>query len=122
MHVVEGVGSGGGMVWPDQKACFSIRQDLSNSLLKEIAAGLPVIAYDSGGNLEAVLDGESGPLFPVGASQRLAVLILLLIRHPAFCERMGESAVETIRKESPVDTMARSHEQMYNAFARNCAA
>ena len=100
----------------------SLWQGLSNSLLEEIAAGMPVIAYDTGRTPETVLDGESGLLFPLGDFQRLAVLLLLLIRHRDFCERLGESAWETIRKEFSRDTMARSHEQMYDAFEGNCAA
>ncbi len=43
-------------------------EGLSNTILEYMAAGLPVLATDCGGNRELVRDGETGRLVPAGAS------------------------------------------------------
>lgn len=46
----------------------SRNEGLSNTILEYMAAGLPVLATDCGGNRELVRDGETGRLLPAEAS------------------------------------------------------
>jgi sugar transferase (PEP-CTERM/EpsH1 system associated) len=94
----------------------SLWEGISNSLLEAMAAGLPVIATDTGGNPEVVVDGESGLLFPVGDVSRLADRLLLLLHQPALCKQIGEAALERIRRHFSLDAMVQSYEKLYSAL------
>jgi glycosyltransferase involved in cell wall biosynthesis len=91
----------------------SIREGISNSLLEAMAAGLPVVATDTGGNPEPVVKGESGLLFPVGDFERLAELLLLLYREPEMRDRLGKQALERVTREFSLDSMISKYGRMY---------
>ncbi|MCM2576410.1 glycosyltransferase family 4 protein [Streptomyces meridianus] len=58
--------------------------------LEASATGLPVVAGDSGGAPDAVLDGETGWVVPGGSAQDAAERIVTLLGDPALRRRMGE--------------------------------
>lgn len=57
--------------------------------LEASATGLPVVAGDSGGAPDAVLDGETGWVVPGGRPAETADRLVELLRDPALRERMG---------------------------------
>jgi sugar transferase (PEP-CTERM/EpsH1 system associated) len=106
----------------DTYVLSSLWEGISNSLLEAMAIGLPVIASDTGGTPEVIVDGESGLSFPVGDFQRLADRLLMLYRQPDVRDRLGKHAQERIRRDFSLDAMVRSYEHMYDAVATNRAA
>ena len=77
----------------------SHEEGFSNALLECMAASLPVVATDVGGNAEAVVDRETGLLVPSQAPDQLAQAILELARSPDLRLRFGaagRSRVETL--------------------------
>ncbi|MCX5344072.1 glycosyltransferase family 4 protein [Streptomyces atratus] len=58
--------------------------------LEASATGLPVVAGDSGGAPDAVLDGETGWVVPGGSVEESADRIVTLLRDPELRQRMGE--------------------------------
>ncbi len=64
-------------------------EGFSNAILEAMAAGLPVIATDVGGNAEAVEGGVTGLLVAPGDARALAAAICSLLADPASSERMG---------------------------------
>ena len=106
----------------DVYALPSLWEGISNSLLEAMAAGLPVVASDIGGNPEVVVDGESGLLFPVGDVAQLADRLSLLHRQPDVRERLGARGSQRIRQEFALETMVRGYERMYTAMIGNPAA
>jgi glycosyltransferase involved in cell wall biosynthesis len=100
----------------------SLWEGISNSLLEAMAIGLPVIASDTGGTPEVIVDGESGLSFPVGDFQRLADRLLMLYRQPDVRDRLGKNAQVRIHRDFSLDAMVRSYEHMYDALATNRAA
>ncbi|RLV08358.1 alpha-(1-2)-phosphatidylinositol mannosyltransferase [Streptomyces griseocarneus] len=58
--------------------------------LEASATGLPVVAGDSGGAPDAVLDGETGFVVAGGSPAQSADRIVTLLRDPALRRRMGE--------------------------------
>ncbi len=58
--------------------------------LEASATGLPVVAGDSGGAPDAVLDGETGWVVRGGAPEDAADRIVALLQDPALRRRMGE--------------------------------
>ena len=62
---------------------------------EEMAAGLPVIATDTGGYRDFVVDGENGLLVPVKNIPRLGEAIAKLIKDAPLRQRMAVRARET---------------------------
>ncbi|KUJ54500.1 alpha-(1-2)-phosphatidylinositol mannosyltransferase [Streptomyces albus subsp. albus] len=58
--------------------------------LEASATGLPVVAGDSGGAPDAVLDGETGWVVPGDSAEQSADRITALLRDPELRRRMGE--------------------------------
>ena len=59
------------------------------SILEGMAHGLPVVATDSGGPSEIVVDGKTGFLVPVDDEEMIANRILLLLRDKELAKEMG---------------------------------
>ncbi len=53
--------------------------------------GLPVVAHNNGGVPEAVVDGETGLLAPVGDRAALTGIFSMMIRDPELRRRLGEA-------------------------------
>jgi glycosyltransferase involved in cell wall biosynthesis len=95
----------------------SICEGISNSLLEAMAAGLPVVVTDTGGNPEVVADGDSGLLFPVGDCRALARHLALLYRNSEMCDRLGRTASRWVNDSFSLDGMVRKYEEMYTGLA-----
>jgi glycosyltransferase involved in cell wall biosynthesis len=72
----------------------SLSEGFSNAILEYMAAGLPVVATDVGGNREAIVDGETGFLVEERNPEALARPILRLLRNDAEREEMGRRGLE----------------------------
>src|SRR4029077_9155922 len=59
----------------DVSVLISSSESLSNVILESMAAGVPVVATDVGGNSELVTDGETGVLVPPGDEDRLVEVL-----------------------------------------------
>jgi len=64
-------------------------EGLSNTILEYMAASLPVVATDCGGNRELVEEGKTGFLVPVGDEVALAGRIAQLLDDPERAREMG---------------------------------
>lgn len=73
--------------------CFpSYREGLPNVPLEAQAAGVPVVGYAATGTVDAVLDGTTGLLVPVGDAAGLTEGLRLLLTAPGERERLGAAA------------------------------
>ena len=77
----------------------SHQEGFSNSVLEGMAAGLPMVVTNVGGNPEAVVDGETGLVVPPRAPDTLATAILVLSHDEAKRRRMGDAGRH--RAETP---------------------
>ena len=66
-------------------------EGFSNAILEAMAASLPVVATDVGGNSEAVKDGVNGFLVPRDDPDALAAAIRRLLSDPSQAKAMGEA-------------------------------
>ncbi|TMQ93073.1 glycosyltransferase family 4 protein [Actinomadura soli] len=67
--------------------------------LEASATGLPVVAGDSGGAPDAVLDGETGMVVPGRSVARVAEALATLLADPDGARRMGERGRAWIERE-----------------------
>jgi glycosyltransferase involved in cell wall biosynthesis len=66
-------------------------EGFSNAIVEAMAASLPVVATDVGGNAEAVKDGVSGFIVPSDDPAAMAAAIIRLISDPLQAQAMGEA-------------------------------
>jgi glycosyltransferase involved in cell wall biosynthesis len=64
-------------------------EGFSNALVEAMAASLPIVATDVGGNAEAVQDGVTGFLVPSEDPAALAEAIVRLLSNPSQAKAMG---------------------------------
>lgn len=74
--------------------------------LEASATGLPVVAGDSGGAPDAVLDGETGYVVRGGSAEESADRIVTLLQDPALRRRMGERGREWVEERWRWDLLA----------------
>ncbi|MEU1315414.1 glycosyltransferase family 4 protein [Streptomyces tibetensis] len=74
--------------------------------LEASATGLPVVAGDSGGAPDAVLDGETGWVVPGGSPQEAADRITVLLGDAELRRRMGERGREWVEEKWRWDLLA----------------
>jgi glycosyltransferase involved in cell wall biosynthesis len=94
----------------------SHQEGFSNALIEMMGQGLPTIATAIGGNLDAVVDGQSGRLVPVKDSARLGEAILELALDPSARGALGLAARKrTIALFSMTGCVTR-YERLYRGF------
>lgn len=91
----------------------SISEGLSLALLESMAAGLPAIATDVGGNREVVVSGETGYLVPARSPEALAGAMTTLLASTSEVVRMGAAARRRIESHFNVRSVVAQYERMY---------
>lgn len=74
--------------------------------LEASATGLPVVAGDSGGAPDAVLEGESGYVVPGRSAEVTAERIVRLLQDEALRRRMGEAGRRWVERSWRWDLLA----------------
>lgn len=94
----------------------SHHEGFSNAILEYMAARLPVIATATGGNLDAVLDGETGLLTPVASSDTLGEAIAALLHDPPLRSRLGEAGRRRAESMFSLDACIDRYEAAYRGL------
>ncbi|HEY3756619.1 MAG TPA: glycosyltransferase family 4 protein [Opitutaceae bacterium] len=88
-------------------------EGLSRILIESQAMGVPVVAYNTGGNREAFVDGQTGFLVRTGDVDRLADCLAKLLVDPALRKRMAEAGPGFARQRYGLEAVAQRHEEFY---------
>lgn len=80
-------------------------EGFSNAIIEAMAAALPVVATNVGGNAEAVQNGVSGYIVPPEDPAALASSILRLLNSPAEAKAMGEAGRHLAAEKFTTDAM-----------------
>jgi len=91
----------------------SINEGFPNAILEAMAAGKPVVATNSGGTPEAIVNGETGILVPPCNPEALANAILKLLRDKKMASNMGTASQERIKCLFNINKMMRDTENLY---------
>ncbi|HEX8068931.1 MAG TPA: glycosyltransferase [Pyrinomonadaceae bacterium] len=88
-------------------------EGFSNSITEYMAAARPVVATDVGGAREAIVEGETGFVVPVGDDEALAARVVELLRDPARAEAMGRRGREVVAQKFSCAAQLERTEQLY---------
>jgi glycosyltransferase involved in cell wall biosynthesis len=88
-------------------------EGFSLAILEAMAARLPVVATDVGGNSEAIIEGETGYLAPARESKALGEAILKVLSDTPRRRAMGERGRQVVEEHFSEQVMVREYERLY---------
>ena len=91
----------------------SWEEGFSNVILESMAAELPMIVTNVGGNPEAVLDRETGLVVPPRDPVALGGAVLSLAQDPDLRRRLGGGGLLRVRNEFSIESCITAHESLY---------
>ncbi len=86
-------------------------ESFSNSILEYLAAGLPVVATEVGGNIEALK--ENGFLFPPGDLEKFVELLTDLIEDKELRQRAGAAGKAEVAFKYGIASMVAVYEKVF---------
>jgi L-malate glycosyltransferase len=92
-------------------------EGLSNTILEYMAAGLPVVATEVGGNYELVDNKKTGLLVKPDDPQQLGEAISSLLESQQIAGKMGASGREALRDKFSIEKMAGEYRALYESLA-----
>jgi glycosyltransferase involved in cell wall biosynthesis len=92
----------------------STQEGFCNALIEAMAASLPVVATDVGGNREAVIEGETGLLVPPGDADRLAAATLAVLEQPDRGRAWGREGRRRVAERFQRGRMLPEYEALYD--------
>jgi len=92
-----------------------------NSVMEAMAASVPVVATDTGGTSELVVDGLTGYLVPPGDPEALQDRLGKLCADPELRKKMGEAGRQRIIECFTADRMVRRFESLYEVLVKGNA-
>jgi sugar transferase (PEP-CTERM/EpsH1 system associated) len=93
----------------------SMAEGISNTILEAMASGLPVVATNVGGNVELVVDGETGAIFGSGDYVHLSALLSEYATAPKIMAAQGRSARKRVEERFSLSRMMREYERLYQS-------
>ncbi|MEZ5853630.1 MAG: glycosyltransferase [Hyphomicrobiaceae bacterium] len=100
----------------DLSILASHEEGFSNAVIEAMAAGLPLIVTDVGGNGEAVIDGQHGLVVPARNPERLGEAIVRLFGDGDLRQQMGSAAGERARTTFSMDACVDRYEATYRGL------
>lgn len=94
----------------------SHEEGFANAILEGMAAGLPMIVTDVGGNAEAVLDGETGLVVPPRDPAALGRAILRLAGDRPGRLAMGRAARARVQTEFSLERCVDRYDRLYRSL------
>lgn len=99
----------------DLSVLASHEEGFSNAVLESMAAGLPVVATDVGGNREAILDGITGRLSSPEDSEDMAEKIILTLNDLSEAKIQGLQGRKRVKALFTVTQMIDAHLRLYGS-------
>ncbi|MBW1698258.1 MAG: glycosyltransferase [Deltaproteobacteria bacterium] len=91
----------------------SHEEGFSNFILESMAAGLPVVATNVGGNPEAIISGKTGWLVPPRNPTALANKIVDLLQDPNKAKQWGAKGKKRVQELFPLEKMVQGYLKLY---------
>lgn len=100
----------------------SLWEGMSNAILEAMAAEKPVVATAVDGNVEQVVEGETGLLVPPADPRALSEAILRVARDPVLAECMGRAGRSRVEEQFSMEKMIESTRRLYSDLIANAGA
>ncbi len=99
--------------------CFlsSLSEGIPLTLIEGMAAGLPVVATDVGGNSEVVIQNETGYLAPSGDDEALAGYLITLGNDPALRRQLGAAGRQRAHQHFSEIENHRRYQELYDVMS-----
>ena len=94
----------------------SISEGFSNAIMEYMAAGLPAVAIDVGGNRDAIVDGETGFLVKERSPEAFAKSLIQLLRNEELRASMGEKGFQRCVEKFEVEKTIGQLEEFYESL------
>jgi glycosyltransferase involved in cell wall biosynthesis len=88
-------------------------EGFSNAVLEQMAAGLPMIVSNVGGNAEAVIDGQNGIVIPPSDVEAFHAALVEMHGDPVRRCEMGRRSRQYVEERFALHRMWESHEALY---------
>lgn len=95
-------------------------EGFSNAIVEAMAASLPVVATNVGGNAEAVQNGVSGMIVPAEDPNALAAAITQLLVDPARAKAMGIAGKQRVAENFTTAAMMEQTTATYRKLLKVC--
>ncbi|MFH1688996.1 MAG: glycosyltransferase [Candidatus Eisenbacteria bacterium] len=96
----------------------SLWEGLPRVVLQALATGVPVLAYDTAGIAEAVVEGKNGHLVPRGSVEEMASRLTVLVEDADRRAAMSRSAAEQFDRSFSEGQMILDLENLYDEMIR----
>ena len=96
--------------------CPSYEEGLSNAVIEALAAGLPSIVTDVGGNPEIIDHNETGIVVPSRDIQTLSQAILQLVRDPLLAQRLAIQGKQRVHERFSLEACVDNYHKLYTTF------
>jgi len=100
----------------------SHEEGFSNAVIEGMAASLPMVVTNVGGNAEAVIDGESGYVVSSHDPAALAKALVSLIGDSCCRQTMGEAARRRVAESFSLDACVTAYEALYEELWDRCVS
>ena len=102
-------------LWAMDAGCLTpgANEGFSNAVLEQMAAGLPMVVTDVGGNAEAVAEGETGFVIPANQPEAVAAALVRLLADRTQLRRMGSAARQRVEQRFSLAAMCAAHARLY---------
>lgn len=94
----------------------SASESLSNVIMESMAAGVPVVAANVGGNPELVQNGKTGFLFSPGDEQQFAAALETLVAQPELRKQFGATARQQALAEYTIPRIRDRYQELYRSL------
>ncbi len=93
----------------------STAEGLPNAVIEGMAASVPMVVTNVGGNPDLVVDGERGLLVEPRRPAELAVAFQRLLADPDWGRRMGAAGRRFVEQSLSLERLAAAHDWLYRA-------
>lgn len=97
----------------------SLSEGISLVILEAMAAGLPIIATNVGGNLELIKEGENGFFVSLGNPLYLSSAIERLMQDSKLRRSISENNRKKALAEFDIAVMCKKYESLYSSLVKN---
>lgn len=92
----------------------SHEEGFSNAILEGMAAGLPMVVTDVGGNGEAVIEGETGYVVPTRNPEALGKALLKLLHYPEQAKAFGSGGKQRVETHFSLERCVDAYDAFYH--------